>query len=434
MRIAVTGGAGQLGTLVLERLIERDDVESIVCLDLTPPSVVADNLTFVHADVRDEDFGRHLQGIDGLFHFAFIVTQRVEPGVFDAVNVEGSKNVFTAGAKAGVKRFVYASSIAQYGIVPGHPEPIVEDTPRRLQDDFPYSAAKYRVELFLDDFVGEHPGVKVGRLRPAILLGTHMQNPGAKLLGRMLDRGWMIDSGTGVPMPLVWDEDVADAAITILFDGHHGPFNLGADEPRTPSEIADACGLSPVEPPALLMKAMDVVVPALERLGIGEAVDPSWKRESSARVVMSSAKAVETLGWDRRCPTTVSVVQRYLDEAYGRTNPRVEAFLRLASVGKSGGGDLGPVHLSLTGRGGGDWILSRTAGRIDVQRGLPRPPKGAVRLTTEAFVARVADAARRAAFSPDEVTARGEGGLELLNALLDHGTSSRFGGWLRRLA
>lgn len=434
MKIAVTGGAGQLGTLVLERLVRRDDVEHILCLDLAPPSVVSPKLTFERADVRDADFGRHLAGIDGLFHFAFIVTSRVEPETFDAVNVEGSKNVFTAAAKAGVGRVVYASSVAAYGVVPGHPEPIVESTPRKLQDDFPYSSAKFRVEAFLDAFESEHPTMRIGRLRPAILLGTHMQNPGAKMLGRMLDRGWMIDNGSDVPMPLVWDEDVADAAVAILFGGHHGPFNLTADEPKAPRELAAACGLKPVQPPARLLKVMDAVGPVLERLGIGESVDPSWQRESNARMVMTSAHAIEAFGWQRVCPTSVSVVERYLERAPGRTNPRVEAFLRLAAVGKSGGDDLGPVHLRLAGRGGGDWKLSRTAGRIDVERGIPRPPIASVRIETSAFLARIADTNRPAAFTPDELDASGPDGIELLNALLDHGTTSRVGGWLRRLA
>ena len=102
-----------------------------------------------------------------------------------SVRVGGSKNAFNAAAAAGVKTVVYSSSVAAYGVLPGHPRPITEQTPRRLQDSFPYAAAKYRVEEFLDGFEKEHPDVAVARLRPSILIGPGMNHPlGAALRDR----------------------------------------------------------------------------------------------------------------------------------------------------------------------------------------------------------------------------------------------------------
>src|SRR5262245_28590879 len=121
MRVVVTGGSGQLGTLVLRRLTADRSVASIVSLDLRPPSVASSRIRAVKADVRDPDLERLLDGADAVVHLAFLVTQHRPGGVFESVNIGGSKNVFEAAARARAKQIVYASSVAAYGCVPGHP-------------------------------------------------------------------------------------------------------------------------------------------------------------------------------------------------------------------------------------------------------------------------------------------------------------------------
>src|SRR5439155_19868861 len=113
---------------------------------------------------------------EALVHLGFVVTRFERREVMDAINVEGSRNVFRAAAAAGIRRIVYSSSVAAYGVVPGQPVPIVEDTPRRYQDDFAYAANKYRVEEHLDGFEREHPEIAVVRLRPSILIGQRMDH------------------------------------------------------------------------------------------------------------------------------------------------------------------------------------------------------------------------------------------------------------------
>ncbi|MCU1277537.1 MAG: NAD-dependent epimerase/dehydratase, partial [bacterium] len=140
MRIAVTGAAGQLGTVVLRRLAVERGVTAIRSLDLRPPAVASGKLEHVRADVRDPAFARFLDGCDALVHLAFIVTGAPPRPVFDAINVAGSRNVIEAAVKVGIKKIVYTSSVAAYGVVHGHPRPIVETTPRVHQPAFPYSA------------------------------------------------------------------------------------------------------------------------------------------------------------------------------------------------------------------------------------------------------------------------------------------------------
>src|SRR4051794_37668725 len=133
MRVAVTGGSGQLGTLVLRRLADDRSVKEIVALDRRPPLIVSGKLRDVRADVRDPAIGEHLRGCDALIHLAFVVAKRGARAEQDDINVRGSANVFRAALTGGVRRILYSSSVAAYGIVPGLPVPVTEGTPRTRQ-------------------------------------------------------------------------------------------------------------------------------------------------------------------------------------------------------------------------------------------------------------------------------------------------------------
>ncbi|MGH7457129.1 MAG: NAD-dependent epimerase/dehydratase family protein, partial [bacterium] len=199
MKIAVTGGSGQLGTLVLRRLITDKTVKEVTAIDLRPPVVASAKIRMIRADIREDNFAQYLQDCEVLVHLAFVVTSYLPRAEFDAINIEGSKNVFRAAAAAGVRHIVYASSIAAYGTMPGHPVPIVETTPRHCHDSMPYAAAKFSLEEFLDEFEQEHPNIVVTRFRPAILLGIYMEHP----FGQTLRQRRIVDRGD-TPIPIVW--------------------------------------------------------------------------------------------------------------------------------------------------------------------------------------------------------------------------------------
>src|SRR6185503_11382613 len=124
-----------------------------------------------------------------------------------------------AALGAGVRRILYASSVAAYGVVPGLPVPVTEETPRTRQPDFWYACAKFDVEEGLDALEREHRDLAVARLRPAILIGRRMEHR----LGALMRRG-LFPEAAG--MPVVWDEDVADAFLLALKSGARGAFNL----------------------------------------------------------------------------------------------------------------------------------------------------------------------------------------------------------------
>lgn len=127
-RILVTGGAGFIGSHIVDRLLE-EGFEVIVLDDLSSGNM--ENVThckgkagfdFVQGDIRNATLVRKtVCGVDAVFHEAALVSVgfSVEnPVVVSEVNVQGTLNLLKASSDAGVKRFIYASSASVYGDAP----------------------------------------------------------------------------------------------------------------------------------------------------------------------------------------------------------------------------------------------------------------------------------------------------------------------------
>jgi nucleoside-diphosphate-sugar epimerase len=408
VKVAVTGGAGLLGTPVLRRLLADRKIKEIVCLDLRPPSVPLGRLRYQRADVREapERLAAHLAGAASVIHLAAVVTGHLPRAELDAINVGGSKNVFRAAALAGVPQVVYTSSLAAYGLVAGHAIPIVEDAPRRRDPVLAYAASKYDVEAFLDGFEREHPELAVVRLRPGIVIGARMENP----LGDALRRGLMLGIDR-TPMPSVWDEDVADAVGLAVARRARGAFNLVAGEPIAAPEIARAAGLRLVGLPRPLARLGARALAGASRLGLRAGADPAWLLlPAGADLTASNARARQDLGWSPRCPTTADVFRRFVDTVPRRLDARLALFFRLADLAArrqlldEARHMESRVHLQLTGRRGGDVAIHVDRGRIRVRAGeLPRPPTSVVRLPAEKFLELLAG---RASFGTEQLTNR----------------------------
>ena len=383
MKIAVTGGSGQLGTLVLRRLIADKNIKEVLAIDLRPPAVAGAKIRMLRADIRQLNFAEYLHGCDILIHLAFVVTRYLPRPEFDAINIEGSKNVFRAAAAAGVKHIVYASSIAAYGTVPGHPNPIVETTPRHYHHAMPYAAAKYRVEEFLDEFETQHPNIIVTRFRPAILLGVYMEHP----FGQTLRRRRIISRGD-TPIPIVWDEDVAEAMMLAIRAGAHGAFNLAAETPLNAAELARIGKLQlPKLPQGLLLILVYASIP-LTKLGISAAIDPAWLKEAKGVLIVSSEKARQELKWQPHCPAAADVIKKYVEIVPKQLDARLARFFRVLGLAARWQRPTpmqqqvsARIHLALTGATGGDLMLSLNRGRLSIEKRIPRPPTAVVRLS-----------------------------------------------------
>ncbi|MGH6771545.1 MAG: NAD-dependent epimerase/dehydratase family protein [Xanthobacteraceae bacterium] len=315
-KIAVTGGSGQLGSLIVRRLLDRPDIDTVVSIDRSPPPSPVRKLEYVEADVRDEDLHKHFAQCAAVVHCAFLVTQNAPPALLRSVNVEGSRNVFRAVAAAGVEHLVHLSSMMAYGSVAGHPVPIVEGAPRIYQGDFPYAACKHRVEALLDEFEVAHPQIAVCRLRPAVLLGRDMPH----ILGWLL-RWKIVPAHGGAPLPIVADEDVADLAVLALDKRARGAFNASADELLTAEDIAKRFGMWVLAIPRIFVHGYRGLDWCLKRVGLNLAYDASWlTKTQGVMLVMSSERAKRELGWSPRHATAHAVLAHFLELASKKTD------------------------------------------------------------------------------------------------------------------
>jgi len=158
-RVLVTGGAGYIGSVVVEQLLARGDVP-VVLDDLSRghAAAIAPGVEFIRGSVGDRQllddvFARHR--IDALMHFAafaLVAESVANPAKYHANNVVAGNVLFEATVAAGVRRVIFSSSCAVYG----HPgtDRIPEDTPTAPVN--PYGETKLECERVLRRLAQSH--------------------------------------------------------------------------------------------------------------------------------------------------------------------------------------------------------------------------------------------------------------------------------------
>ena len=191
----VTGGAGFIGSNIVEELLKRGKKVRVLDNFLTGSK---ENLNFsnqyelIEGDIRSkDDCQKALKGIDYVLHQAALrsVPKSVDdPFLTNDINVHGTLNLLFEAKKAGVKRVVYASSSSCYGDVQSFPQR--EDfNPRPIS---PYGVSKLAAENYCHTF-SKTFGLETVSLRYFNVFGPR-QNPESKysaaipaLLSRMLN-------------------------------------------------------------------------------------------------------------------------------------------------------------------------------------------------------------------------------------------------------
>ncbi|HEX7074473.1 MAG TPA: NAD(P)-dependent oxidoreductase [Hyphomicrobiaceae bacterium] len=154
--VVVTGGAGRLGTYVVDRLRNKC---SVTVLDVKPLSgPQADGLRQIQSSITDYAAMRAaFEGQDAVIHLAAIPNPRSAPAdVTFNTNVQGAWAVLQAAEDAGVKRVVVASSDSVFGLSYNPPDwppkylPVDEDHPVRPTEF--YSLSKQVTEVIAQSY------------------------------------------------------------------------------------------------------------------------------------------------------------------------------------------------------------------------------------------------------------------------------------------
>jgi UDP-glucose 4-epimerase len=155
MNVIVTGGAGYIGSIAVERLVERGDRVTVIDnLWRGHANAVHEDANLIQLDIRDAagvDAAIASVKPDAVLHFAAatIVPESVaNPADYYSINVSGVINVLSAMQRAGVGRLIFSSTAAVYG------EPtssvLLESAP--LQPINPYGVSKHVGEQLLPAF------------------------------------------------------------------------------------------------------------------------------------------------------------------------------------------------------------------------------------------------------------------------------------------
>ena len=175
MRIAVTGGNGDMGRKLIPYLLEQS--HSVVSIDRALPATYMPDVNCLIADTRD--FGQlaaSIRGCDALIHLAAIRAPLNHPDpVVYADNTVSSYNALSAASALGIKRVCLASSVnALGGAFSRSPRydyfPLDEQHPTYAED--PYSLSKWVLEQQGDAFARRFEWMTISSLRFHWLLDT----------------------------------------------------------------------------------------------------------------------------------------------------------------------------------------------------------------------------------------------------------------------
>jgi UDP-glucose 4-epimerase len=241
MKALVTGGAGFIGSHLVDALVARGD-RVVVIDDLSTgnganiTSALEKGATLIPADVTDlaavkravADFRP-----DCVFHLAAQVDVRVsvgDPGLDVRINVEGTVNLLETARSVGTRNFVLASSCAVYGEPDDGSLPLVEKAP--LRPGSPYGQAKLAAEGYTALYRDLH-GMRTANLRFGNVYGPRQGSVGEAGVVAIFCRALI---GGGIPQvfgsgeqtrDFVYVGDVVRALLAAADGDVSGEFNVG---------------------------------------------------------------------------------------------------------------------------------------------------------------------------------------------------------------
>jgi UDP-glucose 4-epimerase len=308
MNVFVTGGAGYIGSVCTEELIEAGHQVTVY-----------DNLTEGHRSAVDararfivgrpeeaDDILKAIRGAqpEAILHFAasaLVGESMTNPGKYFHNNVSNGLKLLEAAVAAGVKKFVFSSTCATYG--PPERVPMTEDLPQRPIN--PYGESKLMFERMLHwyrelkglEFVafryfnaagasekfGEHHRIET-HLIPNVLKVPLGQAKQCEIFGT----DYPTPDGTCI-RDYIHILDLAQAHMLALTPGKAGFYNLGNGDGYSVRQVIQTCE-----------KVTGQKILALEK---------PRRPGDPPKLVASAEKAIRELGWKPKFPTLEDIVR-----------------------------------------------------------------------------------------------------------------------------
>jgi len=308
MKALVTGGAGFIGSNLVDALIERGDDVRVLDNFSTGNRANLEGLEIevVEGELRSyERVHAAMRGIEVVYHLGALgsVLRSVQdPLTSSAVNVEGTLNVLLAARDEGVRRVIFSSSTSVYGL--NRELPTAETTPP--DPISPYGVAKLAAERYCISFSRVYESFETVVLRYFNVFGPR-QSPHSQyaavvpLFIAAIDRGEPVTiHGDGEQSrDFTYVTNVVDATIRAAeATGATGrAFNVAAGSPATVNDVADTIGFllgKPVEKrfepprPGDIRDSWADISAAREVLGYEPRVDLAAGLELTAEAIVAA--------------------------------------------------------------------------------------------------------------------------------------------------
>ncbi|HLF18663.1 MAG TPA: SDR family oxidoreductase [Candidatus Omnitrophota bacterium] len=255
MNVVVTGGAGFIGSHLVDRLLADGHKVTVIDNCSTGRSSnlehCKERITFIEADIRDYTaIEPAFKGKDQVFHLAAladIVPSIVNPREYYTSNVLGAMNVLEASRRHHIKRFIYTASSSCYGIPPQDFYPTAETAP--INPQYPYALTKY---------LGEETALHWGQIykMPVISLrlfnvygtrsrtsGTYGAVFGVFLAQKLNGRPFTVVGDGEQTRDFIYVTDVAEAFVKAANSNiENEVFNVGTGNPQSVNKLVSLLG------------------------------------------------------------------------------------------------------------------------------------------------------------------------------------------------
>lgn len=310
-KLFIAGGTGFVGTALLERLLVRENTELTLMVRQTSLNL-PDQVTLFRAQAGLRNEFIPLNNVQTVIHAAARVHMMSDKATnalaeYRNTNVEGTLNLARQSAEAGVKRFIFLSSIKVNGEATAIDQAFRADDAPAPSD--PYGVSKMEAEIGLRSLAAE-TGMEVVIIRPVLVYGPGVR---ANFLNMMswLNRGFPLPLGaTNNKRSLVALDNLVDLIITCIDHpaAANQTFLVSDGEDLSTTELLRRMSKALGKPARLLPAPPSMLSLSAKLLGKG---DMAQRLCGSLQVDISKTK--QLLAW--RPPVTVDqALQETADE------------------------------------------------------------------------------------------------------------------------